>query len=201
LDSVTGRSSTDDAALCERCRAGDEAAWQALVERYAPLIWSIPRRYGLGRAACEDVFSEVCLALVRSLKGLRDPQTLPKWLIRTTTRATWEVARKGRASPPPEDLPALTGSAPPDELVSLLEEEQVVREGLQGLPERCRRLLELLYFAAATPSYDEIAAELGVPRGSLGPTRQRCLEKLRALVEPRFGGLGVSGGAKRPPQE
>jgi len=189
--------SESDADLLAACRDGNEAAWSALIERYAPLILSIPRRYGLRAAEAEDVFAEVCLALVRSLASVRDPKALPQWLIRTTTRATWELSRKSKRVPP-EDLPPLTGAAPPDAFVTLLEEEQMVRDALASIGERCRELLELFYFAASTPSYDEVAVALGVPRGSLGPTRRRCLDRMRQELEPRLGG-DVSRSHKRPP--
>lgn len=187
-----------DRDLLARCRDGEEEAWRLLVERYAPLILSIPRRYGLRAAQADDVFADVCLALVRALSGLRDPQALPQWLIRTTSRATWEVARKAKVQPP-DDLPPLTGAAPPEEVMSRWEEEQLVRNALAALPDRCRKLLALLYFDSPAPSYDEVAAEMDMPRGSLGPTRRRCLDKLRRHLEPRLE-AGVSGGAKRPPR-
>lgn len=187
-----------DRDLLARCRSGEEEAWRLLVERYAPLILSIPRRYGLRAAQADDVFADVCLALVRALSGLRDPQALPQWLIRTTSRATWEVARKAKVRPP-DDLPPLTGAAPPEELMSRWEEEQLVRDALAALPERCRKLLTLLYFDSPAPSYDEVAMEMDMPRGSLGPTRSRCLDKLRRHLEPKLD-WGVSGGTGRPPR-
>ncbi|MHC4222745.1 MAG: RNA polymerase sigma factor [Planctomycetota bacterium] len=149
-----------DTTLLARCRSGDEGAWRALVERYSALILSIPRRYGLKAAQADDVLGEVCLSLVRALHRIRDPQALPKWLIRTTTRATWEASRKSKLRST-EDLPPLTGAAPPEEFIGLLEEEQLVREALTKISERCRRLLELLYFKAPTPSYDEVASAIG----------------------------------------
>ena len=184
-----------DEQLVEACRAGDEGAWQALVERYGALILSVPRRYGLHAAESDDVFAEVCLSLVRSLENLRDAKALPQWL---ATRATWEAARKLRRAPPP-DLPPLTGAAPPDEFAVMLEEEQIVREALASISERCRKLLELLYFERSSPSYDEIAARMDMPRGSLGPTRKRCLAKLRTRLTDRLGG-DVSAEAGAPPR-
>ena len=83
----------------------------------------------------------------------------------------------------PDDLPPLTGAAPPDEMVAALEEEQRVREALEAVPERCRKLLTLLYFTAPVPDYDEVARRMKMPRGSLGPTRARCLDKMRAHLE------------------
>jgi len=172
-----------DADLVARCRTGDEAAWELLIERYTPLILSIPRRYGMRAAHADDVFAEVCLALVKNLGKIRDPQSLPLWIIRTATRATWDVNKKAKTTPP-EDLPPLTGAAPPDEFAAALEEEHLVREALAEISERCRRLLDLLYFAAPTPSYDDVALKMGMPRGSLGPTRRRCLDQMRARLEP-----------------
>jgi DNA-directed RNA polymerase specialized sigma24 family protein len=83
----------------------------------------------------------------------------------------------------PDDMPPLTGAAPPDMMVAALEEEQRVRVALAQLAERCRKLLSLLYFTVPTPDYDEIAKKMRMPRGSLGPTRARCLDKLRAHIE------------------
>jgi RNA polymerase sigma factor (sigma-70 family) len=186
-----------DAELLRACHSGDEAAWDALIERYAALILSIPSRYGLRAAERDDVFAEVCLILVRSLATIRDPRSLPKWLIRTTTRATWEFARKQHREPPP-DLPPLTGAAPPEDFLALVEEEHLVREALRRLGERCRKLLVLLYFEPRSLSYDEIARRMSMPRGSLGPTRRRCLDRMRADLEPRLGGH-VSSTDSRPP--
>jgi len=120
---------------------------------------------------------------VKALPSIRDGQALPQWLIRTATRATWEAARKDRLAVTPDDLPPLTGAAPPDELVEALEEEQRVRTALDRIADRCRKLLRLLYFTAPTPSYDEVAKVMKMPRGSLGPTRARCLDKLREELE------------------
>jgi RNA polymerase sigma factor (sigma-70 family) len=180
-----------DTELLARCREKDEDAWKTLVERYAALILSVPRRYGLPQDRAEDVMGEVCVALVRSLPSIRDGQALPQWLIRTATRATWEAARKDRVAITPDDMPPLTGAAPPDEMVAALEEEQRVRAALSRIAERCRKLLTLLYFTAPTPDYDEIARRMRMPRGSLGPTRARCLDKLRE----EMGGIQAPGDA------
>lgn len=181
----------DDASLIAACNRGDETAWDELIERYAPLILSIPRRYGLRAQTVEDVFADVCLALVRSLATLRDPATLPAWLIRTTTRATWDHGKK-EARHRATELPELTGSAPPDEFVESLEAEHCVRRALAAISERCRTLLELLYFRASSPSYDDIAEALAIPRGSIGPTRRRCMDKMRSFLPKTLAG-DVSG--------
>ena len=172
----------DDDELLKECRGGDEQAWSLLVDRYSALILSVPFRYGFDRAAAEDVFSDVCLALVRALHTIRDPKSLPQWIIKTASRATWEAARKARKAVP-DDLPPLTGAAPPPDFVEQLEEEQRVRAALARLGERCQRLLRLLYFASPDMSYDDVAKKMKMPRGSLGPTRRRCLDELKRGLE------------------
>jgi len=187
-----------DLSLVRACRDGDQAAWSDLVARYAPLIQSVPRRYGLDRTGVEEVFAEVCVVLVRSLESLRDVQAFPAWLIRVSTRATWEQARKTKRALT-QELPELTGAGPSDELVEALEEEELVRRALQRISDRCRRLLELLYFQSEALSYDDVALRLGVPRGSLGPTRQRCLDRMRAALPSQLGGH-VSKTENGPPE-
>jgi len=184
------------AELLARCRSGDEDAWRELLERYGALILSVPRRYGMKGAQADDVFADVCLALVRALPSLRDPKALPQWLLRTAARATWEAARRSKRAVPGEAL-RLAGGSLPDEEASTLEQEQAVRDALRAVPERCRRLLELLYFAVPGLSYDEIARRLGLARGSLGPTRRRCLDKMREHLAQKFAGE-VSGGPRAP---
>jgi RNA polymerase sigma factor (sigma-70 family) len=119
---------------------------------------------------------------VRALHTIRDPKSLPQWLIRTASRATWEVAKKARKALP-DDLPPLTGAAPPPDIVEQFEEEQRVRAALANLGELCRRLLQLLYFESPDLSYDDVAKRMKMPRGSLGPTRRRCLDKLKRGLE------------------
>ena len=172
-----------DTELLARCREKDEGAWKALIERYAALVLSIPRRYGLSEDRAEDVLGEVCVALVKSIAAGQDGSEFAGWLIRASTRATWEAARKDRVAMTPDDMPPLTSAAPPDEMVAALVEEQRVREALHDIPGRCGKLLTLLYFTAPAPADDEVARRLKMPRGSLGPTRTRCLEKLRERLE------------------
>jgi len=148
---------------------------------------SIPRRYGLDDEGCDEVYGEVCYKLVRSLETLREPDALPKWLILTSTRTTWRLARKqSRLDLPGDDLPEPVDDDPPEEFVLRIEREQIVREGLASLSERCRAILDALYFAPDSADYDAVSERLAIPRGSIGPTRARCLERLRRLVEPRL---------------
>ena len=170
-------------ALVTRARNGDTQAWHALVERYAPLIWSICRRYRLGQADAEDVGQDIWLRLVGHLDTLRDPAALPGWLATTTRR---ECVRKVRASAEPH-APGhlLDAEILPDERAAtadreLLEAERhaALREAFAALPPSGRQLIAMLTADPPVP-YIEISARLGIPVGSIGPTRRRCLDKMR----------------------
>jgi RNA polymerase sigma factor (sigma-70 family) len=169
--------------LVRRAKTGDAQAWNALVERYAPLIWSICRQYHLGRADADDVGQNVWLKLVRQLDKVRDPAALAGWLA-TTTRH--ECGRVGRAARNPctahyvldaETIPDPQGGMAEDELL-LAERHSALREAFADLPPRCQRLIALLIADPPVP-YGEISTRLGIPIGSIGPTRGRCLAKLR----------------------
>jgi RNA polymerase sigma factor (sigma-70 family) len=169
--------------LVSRARNGDKQAWDALVERYAPLIWSICRKYELRGADAEDVGQSVWLHLVDHLDRVRDPAALPGWLATTTRR---ECARVLRAAWGPHDAGQVPSTEnTPDEQVATPEEELLaaerhaaVREALMGLPPCCQQLIALLIEDLPVP-YVEISARLGIPVGSIGPHRRRCLDKLR----------------------
>jgi RNA polymerase sigma factor (sigma-70 family) len=172
--------------LVAACLAGDEGAWAELVDRYKNLIFSIPLRKGLDRDQAADVFQAVCLELVAELPRLRDPQALPAWLIRVTARkvSTWRqrseryVSDEGdvaSAIDNPDDLP--------DTVIEQLERTQALREGIDGLPERCRTMVRMLFFETPARSYRDVAAALGVATGSIGFLRGRCLDRLRSALE------------------
>jgi RNA polymerase sigma factor (sigma-70 family) len=166
--------------LVARARTGDKQAWDALIERYAPLVWSICRRYRLDGA---DVSQNVWLYLVDHLGNLRDPAALPGWLATTTRRECGRVLPAARAS-----LAAGSGldaQTLPDEQAGTAELELLaaarhaaLREAFSDLPVGCQRLIALLTADPPLP-YAEISARLGIPVGSIGPARRRCLDKLR----------------------
>jgi RNA polymerase sigma factor (sigma-70 family) len=173
------RAFETDPALVESCLNGDPQAWDELVERYGRLVYSIPRRIGLSAADADDVFQDVFATLLRSLGSLRDRTRLSAWLITTTRRECW---RRGRSSPRHAELDeSLADGAPPavDE-ITRWEREQGVREAVRRLDDRCSALLTALFLDATSPSYEAIAARLGMPVGSIGPTRARCFRKLEA---------------------
>ena len=169
--------------LVTRAKNGEKHAWDALVERYAPLIWSICRQYRLNDADAEDVGQAVWLKLVNHLDHLRDPAALPGWLATTTRRECIRVARA--AGGPPAGEQALDAGNIPDTQTATAEHELLeaerhaaLREAVTRLPPGCQQLLALLMADPPVP-YAEISARLGVSVGSIGPNRSRCLDRLR----------------------
>lgn len=177
------RDDPEVVALVERARAGDQRAWDDLVDRYAPLVWSICRRFRLGMADADDVGQCVWLRLVERLPELREPAALPGWLSTTTRRECLRVARARQREEHLEQ--ALDARMAPDEQApqverDLLEAERnaSLRVAFAQLPPHCRHLLGLL-MADPPLSYAEISTRLGVSIGSIGPNRARCLRRLR----------------------
>jgi RNA polymerase sigma factor (sigma-70 family) len=169
--------------LVVRARNGDKQAWDALVERYAPLIWSICRRHRLERADADDVGQSVWLLLVDHLDNLRDPAALPGWLATTTRRECGRVLRAPQRPLAAEYVPDV--ETLPDEQTATAEQELLaaerhaaLREAFLDLPPGCQRLIALLTADPPVP-YATISARLGIPVGSIGPTRRRYLDRLR----------------------
>ena len=168
--------------LVTRARTGDKQAWDTLVEQYAPLIWSICCRHQLG-AAAEDISQSVWLRLVEQLGKIRDPAALPGWLATTTRRECLRML--GAARGPLAALYVVDAEAVPDEQVRMAEEELLVAERHAALREAfrdlapCDQQLILLLIEDPPAPYAKISARLRIPMGSIGPTRRRCLDKLR----------------------
>jgi RNA polymerase sigma factor (sigma-70 family) len=171
------------AGVVTRAQCGDQQAWDALVERYAPLLWSICRSYRLTRPDAADISQNVWLQLATHLDTLRDPAALPGWLATTTRR---ECARARRATtrsqaavpiPDIDNIPDPLTDTPEQQLLAA-ERHAALREALASLLPDAQRLIALLAADPPLP-YTTISAELGIPVGSIGPTRRRCLDKLR----------------------
>ena len=170
--------------LVMRARDGDQLAWDAIVERYALLVWAICRRYRLAGADAGDAAQAVWLHLVDHIGKIRDPAALPGWLATTTGRECTRLVRAARRTCPPgaqvldpEDIPDEQAVLADDELLRL-ERHAALREALADLPPPCQQLIALLTLDPPLP-YAQISARLGIPVGSIGPTRRRCLAKLR----------------------
>jgi len=157
------------ADLVMRAKNGEQQAWDALVERYAPLIWSICRRYRLEAADAEDVGQAVWLKLVGHLDQLRDSAALPGGLAPVTRRAGEQVLIA-------ESLPD-TETAPLEQELLAAEQHAALRDAFGRLPPGCRQLLALLIEDPPVP-YAQISASLGISAGSIGPNRRRCLDRL-----------------------
>jgi RNA polymerase sigma factor (sigma-70 family) len=183
------RMDTSDAALVQACRAGDEGAWETLVNRYQRFVHDIPRRAGLDEDAAADVFQEVFVALIRSLDKVEQPERLSAWLLTITKRATWRHVRRRIATrenvavldETAEDAP--DGALLPEESFLRLEEQHAVRTAVAQLDDRCRRLLTMLFYTAQPPSYSDVAAALNISEGSIGPIRARCLQRVLRLLK------------------
>lgn len=177
-----------DEALILSCQRGDAAGWQELVTRYQRLIYTIARRAGLDEEQSAEVFQNVFAALVERLDHIERPALIGGWLATAARYEVWRVRRRARAVVL-QDLDTaqlgdwLLDDSPPDEALLRLEEQQRVRAAVEMLDSPCRRLLMRLFYSANPPSYAALADELGVSQGSIGPTRARCLQKLRLLLE------------------
>jgi RNA polymerase sigma factor (sigma-70 family) len=165
--------------LVERARDGDQSAWDQIIERYAPLVWSVCRRLGLSGPDADDVGAAVWLRLVEKLDGLREPAALPGWLATTTRRECLGLLRAKNRQLPVDDerIPDQEGPAS-DEWLLKQEMHIALRAAFAELSERCRQLLSMLFSDPPTP-YAKIAEKLGMTVGGIGPNRQRCLERLR----------------------
>ena len=183
----------DDAALVARCIAGDGRAWAVLVQRYQRLVYAIVRRMGLDEHLAADVFQTVFSRLVEHLPRIADPSRLQAWIVTTAKREALLQRRIGqrsvsmtRADESLDDGAEwdLVDEAPiAEEALADLQQINQVRNALERLDERCRSLLTMLFRDEDDLlSYEEVARRLATSVGSIGPTRSRCLDKLRRLV-------------------
>jgi RNA polymerase sigma factor (sigma-70 family) len=183
--------STDE-QLIGRCLKGDQEAWSALIDRYKNLIYSIPIKLGMYQDA-GDIFQSVCVDLLSELPRLREHRALPKWLMQTCyhkclryQRATdrlVELAPEGTDSNAAS--PASSADDLPEHLLMQFEQEQILRDAISELPEKCERMVRLLFFENPPRPYENIAEELGMATGSIGAIRGRCLAYLRKHLEKR----------------
>jgi RNA polymerase sigma factor (sigma-70 family) len=184
-----GYAATDRAARLGAClvRAanGETAALNEIVRELNPLLWHVARGEGLGAEESADVVQTSWLELLRRLHEIRSPQALTSWLVTTTRREAWRVRELSRRQA--ADGAAQLESAPdpdPGAIERLLadERDRALWLHVQRLPERCRTLLRIVAHVAR-PDYAAVAKALGMPVGSIGPTRGRCLAKLREMLQ------------------
>lgn len=181
---------SSDEQLIGRCLKGDQEAWSALIDKYKNLIYSIPIKLGMYQDA-GDIFQSVCVDLLSELPRLREHRALPKWLMQTCyhkclryQRATdrlVELAPEGTDSDAAS--PASSADDLPEHLLMQFEQEQILRDAISELPEKCERMVRLLFFENPPRPYENIAEELGMATGSIGAIRGRCLAYLKKHLE------------------
>lgn len=186
----------EDRELIAACLRGEHAAWETLISRYQRLIYSIPLKSRLSADDAADIFQSVCLKLFEKLATLREHDKISSWLITTTTRECWRVSAHGRRegrtlntgddneSDSLAEIPAVQPLA--DEQHQMLELQQTLRTAIETLSERCRELLTMLFYEPEESSYAEIARRMAMPVPSVGPTRARCLEKLKRVLQGKI---------------
>jgi len=179
-------ASWDDAHLVKECLSGNEEAWALLIDKYKALIFSIPVKYGLPPQDAADVFQATCTELLARLPELREPRALPKWLMQVAHHECYRwkrlqqrvVSRDAEPDLPEPETPPLAES-----MVQQTQEEQMLREAMSVLTPQCRRLVELLFFETPARPYADVAKELGLAVGSIGFTRQKCMDRLRRQLD------------------
>ena len=175
------RASSDE-RLVKDCLAGNEEAWALLIEKYKALIYSIPVKYRMPPHEAAEVFQATCVELLKGLPELREPRALPKWLMQVAHHQCyrWKQQQNRTVSRDADlDLPEPETPAIADTLIQQTQEEQMLRDAMAALSPQCRRLVELLFFEIPARPYSEVAAELGLAVGSIGFTRQKCMDRLR----------------------
>ena len=182
-------SHSSDEQLIKACLQGDAGAWAALIDKYKNLIYSIPVKFGMYQDAA-DIFQAVCVDLMSDLANLREHRALPKWLIQTCYHRCLQqrrVADRHVELEPEqaENLPDNSDQPMPEQMFVQLEQEQLLREVVAEMPERCERMIRMLFYETPPRPYDEVASELGLATGSVGFIRGRCLARLRKQLEKK----------------
>ena len=183
-------ASDAEAELFSGVREGRSGAWERLVERYAALVYAVPRRMGLLQADAEEVSQATWMIVHRHLHLIEKPRSLAHWLITTASREAWKVqrtrSRRERIEAGSARILSDQAEGDPAELLERFEQAELIRNALDELPAHCSELLKALYLDSRERSYGEVGKALGMPLGSIGPTRIRCLAHLARILEPRL---------------
>ncbi len=171
-----------DQELITACLAGDEIAWDTLIDRYSRLIYAIPLRFGLPPMLADEIFQEVCLTLLNKLDTLHSTTRLSAWITTVTRRRSIDYLRRQKPEVALDGLEFDDGSPKLEHELIEMEQATALQTAMERLDERCGTLLNALFLTPDPPSYDELADKLAIAKGSIGPTRNRCLKKLRNLV-------------------
>jgi RNA polymerase sigma factor (sigma-70 family) len=179
-----GPADGSDAALVEGCLRGDQQAWEALIDKYKRLIFSVPFKYGATPEDAADVFQAVCIEVFNSLSQLKNAESLRSWLITVAVRQSyrWKKKQSNHVELDAMEADIAEGLATAPETIMQIQQEQIVREVVEKLPARCAELVKLLFFEQPPLPYTEVARRLGLATGSIGFIRGRCLERLRKML-------------------
>jgi RNA polymerase sigma factor (sigma-70 family) len=195
--SITAIEALSHGDLLVLATKGERSAWDALVDRFGQMVWSVARGYRLDEATAKDVTQTVWLKLIENIDSIKDPERLPGWLATTARREALRVARARERDVPTDFEFDVEDPAPSlDEMLIDEEEGRFAVQAFKTLDDACRELLRLMTIDPPL-SYEELSELTGKPIGSLGPTRARCLEKLRSAITritTRGGGSSRSGG-------
>lgn len=184
----TAVTAESDTRLVSACLAGDEGAWERLLQRYKRLVCSVPLRYGATADVAADVFQAVCVDLVTELPRLRNPEALKGWLVRVAQHKSlkwkvqsrrligWEAAHVATTEPADQAPDA-------SQAIDAVQRDQAVRNAVNLLPDRSRQLVTLLFFTSPPLPYAEVARRLGLATGSIGFIRGRCLKKIGVALK------------------
>jgi RNA polymerase sigma factor (sigma-70 family) len=189
--SRTPTAAWSDEHLVEECLRGNQQAWSAVVDKYKHLVYSAPIKYRMSPQDTADVFQEVWLDLYSELKKLRNPRALGGWLVSVTSHKCYQWKRRRlRAAEQQHGEFGRDGDPPAAGLLfpewkEQAEKSQILRDSIAQLPERCQRMVRLLFYQDPPAAYADVARQLGLAEGSIGFIRGRCLAKLRAHLELR----------------
>jgi RNA polymerase sigma factor (sigma-70 family) len=173
----------------EECLRGNQEAWCAVVDKYKNLVYSAPVKYRMLPQDASDIFQEVWTDLYAELKNLRKPGALGGWLISAASHKCYQWKRR-RARAPEQQPSTIDGDPPAQDLPFpewkvQAERAQMLRDSIAELPQRCQRMVRMLFYQDPPLPYAQVARELGLAEGSIGFIRGRCLEKLRRGLERR----------------
>ena len=176
----------NDHELLLKCRQGDPQAFADLMQQYERLVFSIPFNYGFSRAEADDITQNTFVIFIENMERLQDDSNLGAWLATIARRQTWRHFRKKQreTSIDTHDEESASMFVVETDFNNLDRQNEVtmLHEALAQINEKCRQLLQALYFDMEQPSYEEIAQTMGMPLGSVGPTRARCLKKLKKIM-------------------
>lgn len=186
MTALTDLQEADDATLVKHCLAGNEDAWEVLITRYSRLIYSIPLRFGLSRAVADEIFQETSLLILEKLDTIRDVDRLSAWIVTSTRRLCiqhWRRTSKVQLDDIDTFENDLGENDNVDEEIDLMAQRTMIKKALSEIPPRDRDLITALFLEDPPWTYDEISEKLGIPTGSIGPTRKRSIKKLIAAVQ------------------